>query len=234
MNSLNKANSSETFVHYNPKLNTLQSKYWNIFFSKPHGNNWSLNVYYFPRNCFCCDHLRTHTSMLLFFVFPGAPIIFPPCTNGAYPVILIRYKVFYVWITNHVKITSVPFHSYRWFLLRSSQSNPHKYLENTRNMFWKIPRKISSSGKLCIWIKICVLISHFFCQFPCLTWWWQIFHWWVILPYSLAQEICCEIEILLKEPFLLKALYPFTRGKSVFSWKWYYFWWFILISSENI
>ena len=160
--------------------------------------------------------------MLLFFVFPGAPIIFPPCTNGAYPVILIRYKVFYVWITNHVKTTSVPFHSYRWFLLRSSQSNPHKYLENTRNMFWKIPRKISSSGKLCIWIKIFVLISHFFCQFPCLTWWWQIFHWWGILPYSLAQEICCEIEILLKEPFLLKALYPFTRGKSVFSWKWYY------------
>ena len=118
-------------------------------------------VYYFPQNYFC-DYLRTQTSMLLFFVFPGAPIIFPPCTNGAYPVILIRYKVFYVWITNHVKTTSVPFHSYRWFLLRSSQSNPHKYLENTRNMFWKIPRKISSSGKLCIWIKIFVLISHFF------------------------------------------------------------------------
>ena len=49
--------------------------------------------------------------------------------------------------------TSVPFHYYRWFLLRSSQSNPHKYLENTRNMFWKILRKISSSGKLCIWMK---------------------------------------------------------------------------------
>ena len=56
-------------------------------------------------------HLRAQTSLILFFVFTNAPIIFPPRTNGAYPENLIKYQVLFIFrvLTNYLFILVVSF-----------------------------------------------------------------------------------------------------------------------------
>ena len=105
-------------------------------------------------------------------------------------------------------------------MLPSSQSSPHKCLDNTRNMFWNILQKISSSDKL--YIYEIVLISHYHAFFarsdlimadismvgdPSLS------------PFS--GKMLWDRDFV-KRPFSFESFVSLHERMSVFSWKEYW------------